>query len=206
MGEHLYTWDDPPSDAHVEQILDVLHHDGVIALPTDTNWAFAASPTSKKAERRIRALKPDHPADRPFALMCGDISMASEMTWIDARAYRVLKRMWPGPYTVLLKSGRALPRLLKTKRAVVGVRIPAEPLALVLVERFGGPLMVSTLPDGPDGRPFAMGWQVQESLGHALDLVVDLGRELPGTQTTVCSLVDGALEVVREGAGLVDGL
>jgi len=206
MGEHLYTYDDPPNERHLDQIVDVLRGDGVIAVPTGTNWAFAASATSKKAEKRLRRLKPEHPADRPFALLCSDIAMAATMTWVDGRAYRRLKRLWPGPYTVLLKANHDLPRVLKTKRAIVGVRIPEEPLLRIIVERFGGPLMVSTVPEGPDARPYKMGYEVHEAVGHGVDLVVDLGQELPGTETTVLSLVDGELEVLRVGVGPVDAL
>jgi len=201
MGEHLYTYDDPPNERHLDQIVAVLERDGVVAIPTGTSWAFAASPLSKKAAKRMRRLKPDHPADRPFSLMCADIAMAATFTWIDGQAYRRLKRLWPGPYTVLLKGNRDLPRVLKTKRAVVGVRIPEEPLACFLIERLGGPLMVSTVPERDDGTRFRMGFEVNETFGHALDLVVDLGEELPGSETTVLRMIDGPVEVVREGVG-----
>ncbi len=198
---HLYTYADPPNPKHVDQILDVLRHDGVIAMSTGTNWAFAADPTSKKANQRIQRLKPNHSNDRPFSLMCSDIAMATTMTAIDGSAYRRLRRIWPGPFTVLLKASRQLPRVLKTKRAIVGVRIPDDPFALHLIERFGGPLVVSTVPKNPDGTYLTMGYEVQELFGHALDLVVDLGEPLPATETTVLDLTSGEVEVVRQGVG-----
>ena len=204
MGEHLYTYIDPPNLRHLDQIVEVLRRNGVIAVPTGTNWAFCADPTSKKAGVRIRQLKPGHPREQPFSLLCRDISMATAMTTIDGSAFRMLNRMWPGAFTVLLKSNRALPRLLKTKREVVGVRIPDDPLTLAIVEHFGGPLMVSTVPRDPNGQHLRMGFEVHEAHGHGLDLVVDLGDELPGTQTTVVDLTSGAPEVIREGAGDLD--
>jgi len=201
MGEHLYTYNDPPNPRHLDQIAEVLRSNGVIALPTGTNWAFCADPTSKKANQRIRMLKPGHPKELPFSLLCKDISMATMMTTIDGSAFRMLNRVWPGPFTMLLKSNRQLPRLLKTKREVVGVRIPDDPLTLAIVEHFGGPLMASTVPRGDDGQHLRMGYEVFEAHGHGLELVVDVGDELPGSQTTVVDLTSGAPEVVREGAG-----
>ncbi len=206
MGEHLYTYVDPPNERHLQRIVDVLHHDGVVALPMGTNWAFAASPTSKKAEKRIRQLKPNHDKDRPFSLLCDDIAMASAMTWIDGSAYRVLKRLWPGPYTVLLKANHELPRLLRTKRKTVGVRIPADPLALAVVKAFEGPLMVSTVPKNEAGAVLTMGFEVQEAFGHGLDLVVDLGEPLTGQDSTVLAWDEGDMEIVRVGAGPVEDL
>ncbi len=201
MSEHLYTYIDPPNERHLQQIADVLRHDGVIAMGTGTNWAFAADPTSKKANQRIRQLKPDHPKDRPFALLCGDISMATTMTAIDGAAYRMLRRIWPGPFTVLLKASQDLPRLLKTKRKVVGVRVPDDALAQAIIAQFGGPLVVTTVPRRDDGTHRTMGYEIYEAFGNALDLVVDLGEELPGTETTVVDLSGDDLMIVREGAG-----
>ena len=206
MGEHLYTYIDPPNERHIARVVDVLHGDGVIALSMGTNWAFAASPTSKKAEKRIRMLKPEHPKDRPFSLLCDDIAMASAMTWVDGTAYRVLKRLWPGPYTVLLKANHDLPRLLRTKRKTVGVRIPADPLALEVVRAFGGPLMVSTVPRTPYGEALTMGFEVHDTFGHGLDLVLDCGEPLPGTDSTVLAWDEGVMQVLREGAGSLEGL
>lgn len=204
MGEHLYTYADPPNVRHLDQIVGVLRNNGVIAVPTGTNWAFCADPTSKKANQKIRLLKPGHPKERPFSLICKDISMATSMTTIDGSAFRMLNRVWPGPFTMLLKSNRQLPRLLKTKREVVGVRIPDDALTLAIVEHFGGPLMASTVPRGDDGQHLRMGYEVFEAHGHGVDLVVDLGDELPGTQTTVVDLTSGAPEIIREGAGDIE--
>ncbi|MCO4747324.1 MAG: threonylcarbamoyl-AMP synthase [Proteobacteria bacterium] len=200
-SKHLFTYDDPPNQRHLDQIVHLLQGHGVIAISTGTNWVFAADPTSKKANERIRALKPDHPADRPFALLCSSISMATSMTIIDGGAYRLLHRIWPGAFTVILKGSRSLPRVLKTKRAVVGVRVPDDKLTLAIIEHFGGPLMVSTVPTLPDGNHLTLGYEVQEQFGHGIDMVVDLGEELPGTETTVVDLSQGEIEIVREGAG-----
>ncbi len=205
MNDHLYTYIDPPNHGHLDRIVRVLRDGGVIAMPTGTNCAFAASPASKKANLTLRRLKPDHPKDRPFALLCGSISSAAGMTRIDGRTFRVLNGIWPGPYTVLLASGPALPRLLKTKRAVLGVKVPDDALAMAILETWGGPLVVTTVPPTEQG-PVTMGFEVHETWGHVIELVVDLGEPLPGTETTVLDMSDGGLEIVRVGAGDVSGL
>ncbi|TNE92376.1 MAG: threonylcarbamoyl-AMP synthase [Deltaproteobacteria bacterium] len=204
MSEHLYTHIDPPDQRHLDQIVDVLRDHGVIALGTGTNWAFVADPTSRAANEAIRRLKPTHPKEQPFSLLCASIAMATEMAMVDATAYRVLKRAWPGPFTVLLPANRALPRLLKTKRKVVGCRVPDAPLALAILEHFGGPLMATTVPRRADGSVLTMGYEVFETHGHGLDLVVDLGDPLPGTETTVVDMSSGAVEIIREGAGDIE--
>ena len=201
MSEHLYTFVDPPNERHLDRVRTVLQQGGVLALSTGTSWAFVADPASKKAIGRIRTLKPGHPKELPFSLLCGSISMATTMAVIDGDAFRLLNRIWPGPFTVLLKSKRSLPRLLQNKRTTVGIRIPDDPLVQALVERWGGPLMASTVPPSPQGQLLTMGYEVFEEHGHGLDLVLDLGEPVPGSETTVVAIKDGELEVVREGVG-----
>lgn len=201
MGEHLYTYDNPPNKRHLQQIGEVLQRNGVIAISTGTSWAFCVDPASKKAITRLTQLKPGHPTNVPFSLLCRDISMATQVTVIDGGAFRVLNRVWPGPFTVLLASHQKLPRLLRTKRSVVGVRIPDEPLAMAIVDQFGGPLLVSSVPRTAAGSLPTMGYEVYEAFGNRIDLVVDLGAELPGVETTVIDMVHGTPEVIREGAG-----
>lgn len=201
MSEHLYTHIEPTDPRHLAAVVDVLRDHGVVAVGTGTNWAFVADPTSRQANEQIRRLKPTHPREQPFSLLCASIAMATEMAMVDATAYRVLRRAWPGPFTVLLPANRALPRLLKTKRQVVGCRVPDAPLTLAILEEFGGPLMATTVPSKADGTPMTMGFEVFEAFGHGLDLVVDLGEPLPGTESTVVDMASGAIEVLRLGAG-----
>jgi tRNA threonylcarbamoyl adenosine modification protein (Sua5/YciO/YrdC/YwlC family) len=212
MVQHLYTYNDPPSERDLGLILKVLTDGGVIAYPTDENWAFGCDAASSKALDRIHALKPSHPRERPFSLLCSSISMAAEVANIDHQAYRILRKAWPGPYTVLLTAARNLPRQIKDKRRIVGVRIPSCKLLLTVVERFGRPLATTSVPQvldpaQPKGGftiPPHFGYEVFEAFGHALDLIIDLGDELSGLESTVVDMADGNVEIVREGAGNPD--
>lgn len=207
-AQHLYTYDDPPSERDIERTCRVLAGDGVIAYPTDGNWAMGCDPTSVRALDRIHQLKPSHPKDRPFGLICSTMSMAAEYGNIDHAAYRLLKKAWPGPFTVLLTATRAFPRQLKDKRRVVGIRIPACPLLRTIVDRYGRPLATTSVPLVDFGlakgqEPFVphFGYEVFEAYGHGLDLILDLGSELSGAESTIIDLTSGVPELVRKGIG-----
>lgn len=204
--EHLYTWDNPPNERHLDHVVDVLRDGGVIALSTGTSWSFAIDPISKKALQRLQRLKPNRDPDRPYALLCSSVSMASGMASIDGAAYRLLNRIWPGPYTVLLPAGPALPRLLKIRRKVVGVRVPDTRLAKMIVDRFKGPLVVTTVPRADDGQVRTMGYEIADAYGLALDIVLDLGEPIEGAETTVLDLTGEQPLVLREGIGPVPEL
>lgn len=222
MGTHLYTYDDPPAERDLARALRVLAADGVLAYPNDFNWAFGCDATSNRALDHIHSLKPSHPRERPFSLICSSISMAAEYANIGTNAYRLLKKAWPGPFTVLLAATRTLPRQLKDKRRVVGIRIPTSQMVRTLVDRLGRPLATTSVPSlvtaaqaehalpprdmsrgGPGGEGLLprFGYEVFEAFGHAVDLVLDLGSELPGLESTIVDLTGEVPEIVRRGAG-----
>ena len=116
----------------------------------------------------------------------------------------------PGPYTVILERHPTLARQIKDKRREVGLRIPREPLIRAVIEALGKPLAASTLPIhepgvglddrfGSDHPKF--GSQVMDIWGHAIEMVVDLGDESIGQETTIIDLTEGVPRLVRLGAG-----
>lgn len=201
VSEHLYTYINPPSEKHLARTCEILKHDGVVAYSTGGNWAFGCDAASAKALDRILQLNPSHPKDRPFSLICSDITMAATVGSIDHALYRVLKRIWPGPYTVIVKRHKTLPRQLKDKRPVVGLRIPDAPLVLSLVAHYGAPLATTSVPMKADGTPYQMGWEIFEVFGHGLDLLLDLGDQVPGVDSTIVDYSQGHPEIIRVGAG-----
>ena len=201
VAEHIFTYIDPPCEKDLERAVVVLRKDGVIAYPTDVNWAFGCAASSVKGLDRIRSLKPHHPKDRPFSFLCGSISMAAEIGVIDHQAYSMLKKAWPGPYTVLLKANRSLPRQLKETRPVVGIRVPDNPLLLALIERLQEPLITTSAPELTSGGPAHHGYEIEDEFGHGLDVILDLGEELVGAESTIVDLTEGAPTLVRAGNG-----
>lgn len=209
MGDHLFTYDNPPPERDVKRAIALLEKDGVLAYPTDLNWAFGCDAASPKALDRIHRLKPSHPRDRPFSLICSSISMAAEYVNIGNADYRILKKVWPGPYTVLLTATRNFPPQLKDKRRIVGIRIPDSHLLRAIVDALGRPLATTSVPPLSEGSEDddevpvypRFGYEVEEIYGHALDLILDLGNEHPGLESTVVDMTDGAPQVVRVGAG-----
>ena len=205
-ASHIYTYINPTVESHIERAVQILEKGGVIAYPTDVNWAFGCDAANAKALDRVRLLKPMHPKERPFSLICHDLSMVSEVANVDSQAYRLLRKTLPGPYTVLLQRNRTLPRQIKDKRKVVGVRIPKSPLVLAIVEKFGRPIATTSVPELPEKRYGAgvmarFGFEVLEVFGHAIDLVIDLGDPVPGLESTIVDLTDGPPRLVRLGFG-----
>lgn len=202
MLVHLYTYINPVKQKDIDAICAVLQDDGVIAIALDVSWSFVCDASSSKALDKIRRLKPEHPRSRPFSLICPSISMASTIVNIDNSIYRILKKILPGPYTLLLERHVSLPKIIHDKRKEVGLRIPDSELVLAIANALGKPLAASTVPSSTENGPLpGFGWEVAEQFGHGLNMVVDLGEESPKMQTTIVDLVSGVPELVRQGAG-----
>ncbi|MEC8192798.1 MAG: L-threonylcarbamoyladenylate synthase [Myxococcota bacterium] len=201
MSEHIYTHDDPPNQRHLDRICSVLNGNGVVAMPAGCSWMFCCDAGSKKGVQRMMALKPGRNEKKPLSLVCSSISMATEMARVDGLAFKVLNRIVPGHFTVLLPSSRTLPKILKNKREVVGLRVPDEAIVMAVVEQFGRPLVATSIPTAPNGQNLTMGYEIMDTFGHGLDLVIDLGNEIEGQATTILDLTQGEVDVIREGAG-----
>ena len=206
MVDVVYTYENPVSERDIDKIVACLNNDGVIAYPTDVNWAFGVKATSKKGLDSVLSLKPSHPIEKPLSLIFHSISQVSEYAEVDNFAYRVLKKILPGPYTVILPRTKSLPKQLDDKRKVLGVRIPKREILKHVVEKLGVPLATTSvyLEKKYEGPVF--GYQIDEIFGHALDMVVDLGSEMEARETTILDMSEGGINVIRQGVGPIEGL
>lgn len=210
MAKLVYTYVNPTSKKDLTEACRFLENDGVIAYPTDVNWAFGCDPSSKTALEKIRLLKPHHPKEQPFSFLCNSISMISSIADVDGNSFSVLKRILPGAFTILLNRNRNFPKQLKDKRKEVGIRIPESPLLMDLITLFGKPIATTSIPyDIADENTrheehlLHYGYEVDELYGHGLDLILDLGLPIPARETTVLDLSEGDIKIVRQGIGIL---
>jgi tRNA threonylcarbamoyl adenosine modification protein (Sua5/YciO/YrdC/YwlC family) len=187
-----------PQLRHLERIAEILQRDGVIAYPTDTLFGLGCLASRKKAVDRILQIKGRDPK-KPMSILCADMEMLCRYTrHLDTPTFRLLKQMLPGPYTALLPASREVPRYLQNKQ-VVGLRIPDHPFCLGLTKLLGEPIITTSA--NLSGQPtLNTAWELEEELGHALDLVVDCGQPI-GEGSTIVDLTGEEPVLVREGAG-----
>jgi tRNA threonylcarbamoyl adenosine modification protein (Sua5/YciO/YrdC/YwlC family) len=188
-----------PSPYRIERVVTFLEDDGVIALPTDCCYSLACLPDHKQAVDKLIALRKLDP-DKPLALMFRDLRHVSEYTLVDDNAFRLLRRLLPGPYCFILEANRKLPRFIGDKRKRVGVRVPDHGVPQAVIEAVGKPLIVTTATDPETGLHLVDPWAVEAVFGHGLSAVLD-GGDVPGGVSSIIDLTDGAPIVVREGMG-----
>ncbi|OSN10980.1 threonylcarbamoyl-AMP synthase [Lonsdalea iberica] len=200
MSQFFYIHPQNPQTRLIAQTVDVLRKGGVIVYPTDSGYALGCQLEDKSAmERicRIRHLDSSH----HFTLMCRDLSELSTYAHVDNAAFRLIKNNTPGNYTFILKGTKEVPRrLMNEKRKTLGLRVPANPIALDLLAAMNEPLMSTTLM--LPGNDFAESdpEEIQDHLGKQVDLIIH-GGFIGQQPTTVIDLTGDAPEVIREGTG-----
>jgi tRNA threonylcarbamoyl adenosine modification protein (Sua5/YciO/YrdC/YwlC family) len=192
---------DNPQDRYVKQVIEVLHSGGVIAYPTDSGYALGCALGNKNGLekiRRIRELDKHH----HFTLMMRDLSHVGEYAKLDNASFRLMKKILPGAYTFILEGAKGVPnRLLHSKRKTIGLRISHHKVVQAILDRLDEPLMSVSLILGD--MEFYNAWDVEDSVGNAVEIVIDAGH-CPPEPTTVIDLSGEHAEVARLGAGSVE--
>jgi len=191
---------DNPQLRLIRNAVDIIQQGGLVIYPTDSSYALGCHIGDKRAVeriRRIRQLDDKH----NFTLVCRDLTEISSYAKIDNQQYRLLKTLTPGPYTFIHQASKQVPkRLQHAKRKTIGLRIPDNPIAQALLEELGEPLMSSTLILPGDELPLTDPYDMRDTLGHDVDLVID-GGYCGFEPTTVVEMTDDSPMVARKGKG-----
>jgi tRNA threonylcarbamoyl adenosine modification protein (Sua5/YciO/YrdC/YwlC family) len=200
MSQLLQVHPDNPQARLIGQVVDTVRKGGVLVYPTDSSYAIGCQIGDKTAMdriRQIRRLGDDH----NFTLIGRSLSELSTYTKLDNQAHRLIKTLTPGPYTFILKATKQVPkRLMHAKRKTIGIRIPDNRVALALLEELGEPLLSSTMILPGDDMPMMDPYEMQQLIGHAVDLIVD-GGYCGFEPTSVVDLHDDQPSVLRVGKG-----
>lgn len=200
MAQYLSIHPDTPQARLLHMAAEIVRGGGLVAFPTDSCYAIGCHLGDKDAVERIRAIRRVDERHH-LTLMCRDLSEIAQFARVDNAQYRLLKATTPGSYTFILEGTRELPRrVLHPKRKTIGLRVPAHPVALALLEQLNEPLLTSTLILPGDESPLTEGWEIQERLDEQIDLILDGGH--CGTEPTSVIDLTGSLPVLlRAGRG-----
>lgn len=203
MAQYFKIHPDNPQVRLLNQAALILQQGGVIAYPTDSCYALGCLPDKKSAFERILSIRRLNQKHTKGTLLCSSMTVVGSLARTDNTAFRLMKRLTPGPYTFLLRASHHVPRYIQhPKKKTIGLRIPAHDTLLALLEIVREPLLSTSLilPQGtaPETDPE----QICAVLGREVDLVIDAGP--CGTElTTVIDLTSDAVEVVRQGLGRI---
>jgi tRNA threonylcarbamoyl adenosine modification protein (Sua5/YciO/YrdC/YwlC family) len=189
-----------PQERHIQQIISILKQGGIIVYPTDTIYGLGCDIYQHKAIERICRIKNVQPEKANLSFICYDLSDLSHYArQLDTPVYRSLKQHLPGPYTFILQASKEVPKLLKTKRDTVGIRVPDNRIARCIVKELGNPILSTTLP-GDFVEDYTDPEIIHDRFEKLVDVVIDagIGGMVP---STIVDFTKPQPEVIRAGAG-----
>jgi tRNA threonylcarbamoyl adenosine modification protein (Sua5/YciO/YrdC/YwlC family) len=204
MAEFIKIYEDKPSEAAIKKVVDVLRNGGLIIYPTDTVYGLGCDITNTKALERIAKIKGIKLEKANFSFICNDLSNISNyVKQIDTSTFKILKRALPGPYTFILPGNNDLPKEFRKKKTV-GIRVPANNIALEIVKLLGNPIVSTSIRDEDEVIEYSTDPElIFEKWESKVDLVIDGGYG-DNIASTIIDLTGYEPEVIREGKGSLD--
>jgi len=195
----LKTHPENPPVRHVRRAIEALEAGQLIAYATDTVYGLGCDVHSKQAMERALSLK-GYSKYHALSFLCADLSDISTWAHVDTKAYKIMKRCLPGPFTFILPATRDVPKLLLTKQKTVGIRVPDYPVCHELLKEFGRPIL-STSVTNREGIPITDPEVIAAEWAHEIALILDSGP-LVSESSTMVDLTDSENPVVlRAGKG-----
>ncbi len=186
-----------PQPYKIRKVVEILNNDGIIIYPTDTIYGIGCSIYSQKAIERIRQIK-GREKNKFFSILCYDLKDLSKYAKnVSNEAYKIMRRILPGPYTVVLQASRELPKILHSKRKTVGLRIPDHKLSREIVKELGHPI-ITTSANRSGQEPLNDPKLLEKEFGKEVDVVIE-GEVLFSEPSTVIDLSEQPFKILRKG-------
>ncbi|MEM3670804.1 MAG: L-threonylcarbamoyladenylate synthase [Thermoprotei archaeon] len=178
---------------------------GTVAFPTETVYGLGADALNESACRKIFEIK-RRPADNPLIVHVADADSLNEVcSGLDEEVFRLARRVWPGPVTLVLPRSPKIPYVVTGGLETVAVRVPAHPVAQALIRESGRPIAAPSANLASRPSPTSAR-HVEEDLLGRVDVIIDGGETFLGVESTVVKFAEGRATVLRPGPFTVEDL
>jgi tRNA threonylcarbamoyl adenosine modification protein (Sua5/YciO/YrdC/YwlC family) len=194
---------DHPQLRLIKHAVDVLSKGGVIVYPTDTIYGLGVDLFNKRSLERVFKIKKTS-NHKLLSFICPDLKDIADWAVVPDYAYKIMRRVTPGPYTFVLPASRQVPKKMLQKRKTVGVRIPNSIVAIALATELGRPLLSTSVPQGTDGY-YTDPEEIFRQYRSEVDLILDAGISF-NQPSTIVDFTSYEPQILREGSGPIDAL
>jgi tRNA threonylcarbamoyl adenosine modification protein (Sua5/YciO/YrdC/YwlC family) len=201
MAEFIKIYENKPSEAAIQKVVAVLRNGGLVIYPTDTVYGLGCDITNSKALERIARIKGVKLEKANFSFVCHDLSNLSDyVKQIDTPTFKILKHHLPGQYTFILPGNNSLPKEFK-KKTTVGIRVPANAIALEIVKQLGNPIVSTSIHDDDAVLEYSTDPElIFEKWQNLVDVVIDGGYG-DNMGSTIVDLSGHEPVLIRAGKG-----
>ncbi|MEI6079660.1 MAG: L-threonylcarbamoyladenylate synthase [bacterium] len=189
-----------PHSRYIKKAVELLKQGELISYPTDVNYGIGCLLSSTAGVKNLNNLTSKLSKNKLQTIICHDFSEISKYALVPNDAFKLMKKILPGPYTVILEAKNLVPKICQTKRKTIGVRLIDGAVINALLEIIDSPLLNFTalssdkesILDDPD--------EIEPIYSNSVSMLLDIG-EIPTNHTTVVDCTGNEPVVVRQGAG-----
>ncbi|MCD6333149.1 MAG: threonylcarbamoyl-AMP synthase [Bacteroidales bacterium] len=200
----LKIYPENPNPKQIRRVVDSLRNGGVIIYPTDTVYGLGCDITRQKAIERVAAIKGIKAEKTRFSFIVYDLSQLSQYSRpINNQVFKLMKHHLPGPFTFILEASGQVPKILKSKKKTVGIRIPDNPIIREIVQQLGHPILTTSVHSEDVVLDYSTDPElIHEEMGHLVDLVIDGGYG-GNKPSTIVDCTDDEIRIIRQGKGVL---
>ncbi|MBI9066145.1 MAG: threonylcarbamoyl-AMP synthase [Salinivirgaceae bacterium] len=191
-----------PNEREIRKVVEILKNGGVIIYPTDTVYGIGCDINHPKAVNRVAQIRGINLEKANFSFICHDLSHLSDYTkHVSNDVFKLMKRNMPGPFTFILESNNNVPKIFKSRKKTVGIRVPDNIIIREIVRELGNPILTSSIHDEDDVIEYTTDPElIHEKYMDLVDAVIDGGYGDNEPSTVVdCSTEE--FEILRQGKG-----
>ena len=178
-------YDENPNLKEILKIVEILRDGGVIIYPTDTIYGIGCDITKPKAVERVARIKNIKPEKTALSFIFSDLSHISDYCKpLSNSTFKLLKKNLPGPFTFILDANSNVPKLFKSSKRSLGIRIPNNNIIREIIRQLGNPILSTSVHDDDTIIEYTTDPElIHEKFGDLVDLVIDggYGGNIPST-------------------------
>lgn len=199
-------YDENPNLKDILKVVEILRDGGVIIYPTDTIYGIGCDITKPKAVERVARIKNVKPEKADFSFIFYDLSNISDYCKpIPNGIFKLMKKNLPGPFTFIMNANSNIPKLFRSTKKSIGIRVPRNNIIREIVRELGNPILSTSVHDDDAIVEYITDPElIHEKYGDLVDLVIDggFGGNIP---STVIDCIGNEPIITRLGKGeLID--
>lgn len=196
---------DKPNFEEIAQVVTCLRDGGVVIYPTDTVYGIGCDINKQRAVERVCKIKGVDAEKANFSFICSDLSHLSDFTKpINTSTYKLMKKALPGPFTFILEANNNVPKLFKSKKKTVGIRIPNNIICLEIVKQLGNPIMSTSVKDDDEIIEYTTDPElIHEKYKDIVDIVI-AGGYGNNEASTIVDCTENDFTIIRQGLGILE--
>lgn len=194
-----------PGQRHVQKAVEILKNGGVIIFPTDTVYGLGCDIYNNKAVERVARIKGINIEKANFSFICHNLSHLTDYAkHVNNPSFKLMKQCLPGPFTFILEASSNVPRIFRSRKKTIGIRIPDNNIIVEIVRELGNAVLTTSMHDEDEVLDYITDPElIHEQYMSVVDAVIHggFGGNKP---STVIDCTGPVPQLVRQGIGQVE--